>query len=85
MNTLWAAWVCLRVAESYRGKNEESDARYKRQALDYLDFSLEHTTPRGLLPELIVTDPNIPYWEAPHSWASGLLVECVLALDELER
>ncbi len=85
VNTLWAAWVCLRVAESYRGKNEERAAHYRQQALDYLDFCLDHATPTGLLPELIGTDPNIPYWAAPHSWASGLLVECILALDELER
>ncbi len=53
--------------------------------LTFQDFCLGHATPTGLLPELIGTDPSTPYWAAPHSWASGLLIECVLALDELAR
>ena len=83
VNTLWAAWVCLRLAQAYRGENDAKSAHYQQQALDYLDFCLDHATPTGLLPELIGTDPSTPYWAAPHSWASGLLIECVLALDEL--
>ncbi len=83
VNTLWAAWVGLRLAEAYADSNSRCE-EYKQQAIEYITFALEHATPTGLLPELIGTQPDTPYWAAPHSWASALLVECVLALDVLE-
>ena len=83
VNTLWAAWVCLRLAQTYTDDNSNRSKKYKQQAIDYINFALDHTTPTGLLPELIGTEPDTPYWAAPHSWASALLVECLLALDAL--
>lgn len=83
VNTLWAALVSLRLAEAYQDEDTEKSNRYRQQAVEYIEFTLAHTTPTGLLPELIGLQPDIPYWAAPHSWASGLLVECVLALDGL--
>ncbi len=84
VNTLWAAWVCLRLAQAYRDENTPKSAHYRQQALDYLDFCLDHTTATGLLPEIIGPNPDTSCWAAPHSWASGLLVECILALDKLQ-
>jgi len=85
VNTLWAAWVCLRLAQAYEGNDINTAEKYRRQAVEYINFVLDHTTPTGLLPELIGRQPETPYWAAPHSWASGLLVECVLALDEIDQ
>ncbi len=82
VNTLWAAWVGLRLAQAYT--NSTRGEEYKQQAIAYINFALDHATATGLLPELIGTQPDTPYWAAPHSWASALLVECVLALDALE-
>ena len=84
VNTLWAALVCLRLAESYHDEDNEKSNHYRDQAVDYINFCLAHTTPTGLLPELIGLQPDVPYWAAPHSWASALLVECILGLDGLE-
>lgn len=84
VNTLWAALVSLRLAEAYQHEDTEKSNYYCQQAIDYINFCLAHTTPTGLLPELIGLHSAPPYWAAPHSWASGLLVECVLALAELE-
>ncbi len=84
VNTLWAAWVCLRLAQDYTNDNSSNKAnKYKQQGIDYINFALDHTTATGLLPELIGTEPDTPYWAAPHSWASGVLIECILALDAL--
>ena len=83
VNTLWAALVSLRLAEAYQDEDTEKSNHYRQQAIEYISFCLARTTPTGLLPELIGLTPDIPYWAAPHSWASGLLVECVLALNEL--
>jgi len=85
VNTLWAAWVCLRLAQGYTDSSSSKSEEYKQQAIAYINFALDHTTPTGLLPELIGTQPDTPYWAAPHSWASGLLIECALALDELNQ
>ncbi len=82
VNTLWAAWVGLRLSQAYTNSSSRCE-EYKQQAIAYINFALEHTTPTGLLPELIGTQPDTPYWAAPHSWASALLVECILALDAL--
>ena len=82
VNTLWTAWVGLHLAQAYA--NSSRCEEYRQQAMEYIHFALEYATPTGLLPELIGTQPDTPYWAAPHSWASALLVECVLALDALE-
>ncbi|MCK4323848.1 MAG: hypothetical protein KAW89_04910, partial [Armatimonadetes bacterium] len=82
VNTLWVAWVGLRLAQAYT--NSSRCEEYKQQAIAYINFALDHATATGLLPELIGTQPDTPYWAAPHSWASALLVECVLALAALE-
>jgi len=83
VNTLWAAWVSLRLAQAYNNNSSSRCEKYKQQAIAYINFALEHATPTGLLPELIGTEQETPYWAAPHSWASALLIECVLALDTL--
>jgi len=83
VNTLWAAWVGLRLAQAYTSSSTRR-SEYKQQAIAHINFALEHATATGLLPELIGTQPDTPYWAAPHSWASALLVECVLALDALD-
>ncbi len=83
VNTLWAAWVCLRLAQAYTNRSSNKSEGYKQQAIEYINFALDHATPTGLLPELIGIQPDTLYWAAPHSWASGLLIECVLTLDEL--
>jgi len=83
VNTLWAAWVGLRLAQADKNNSTRCE-EYKQQAIAYINFALEHATATGLLPELIGTQSDTPYWAAPHSWASALLVECVLALDALE-
>ncbi len=82
VNTLWAARVCLRLAEAYANSNSRCE-EYKQQAIEYINFALDHATATGLLPELIGTEQDTPYWAAPHSWACALLVECMLALDAL--
>ncbi len=84
VNTLWTALICLRLAEAYQGEDTDKFSHYRQQAIDYINFCLARTTPTGLLPELIGLNPDIPYWAAPHAWASGLLVECILALDGLQ-
>ncbi len=84
VNTLWAAQVSLRLAEACQHEDPDKTNHYRDQAVDYIQFCLAHTTPTGLLPELIGLTSDIPYWAAPHSWASGLLVECILALDALQ-
>ena len=85
VNTLWYALVCLQVANSYRGEDDGRAAELRQLAEGYIHFCLDHATPTGLLPELIGTRPDYPYWAAPHSWASGLMVKCILELDRLGR
>jgi len=82
VNTLWLALVLLKVSRSYRQEDPARAEAARQRAACYVDFCLEHATPTGLLPELIGTADDTPYWAAPHSWASGLLVECVLEMDE---
>lgn len=81
VNTLWFALVCLQIATSYRGEDETRAEEYVAKARGYIHFCLDHATPTGLLPELIGTQAEYPYWAAPHSWASGLLVKCALELQ----
>lgn len=84
VNTLWFALVNLQVALTYASEDPERAVALRSRAVGYLDFCLAHATPTGLLPELIGTRPEYPYWAAPHGWASGLMVKCVLALSELD-
>jgi len=77
--------VCLQVANSYKGENDDRARELKAKAEGYIHFCLHHATPTGLLPELIGTQPEYPYWAAPHSWASGLMVKCGLELDKLRE
>ena len=53
-------------------------------ALTYIDTSLGHATQPGCLPELMAA-AEFAWWAAPHSWASALLVRCVLLYDEWLR
>jgi len=80
VNTLWFALVTLQVANTYDGEDDSRAADLRAKAASYIDFCLAHATPTGLLPELIGTRPDYPYWAAPHSWASGLMVKCILEM-----
>lgn len=82
VNTLWFALVCLQIATSYRGEDDARADEYVAKARGYIHFCLDHGTATGLLPELIGTQPEYPYWAAPHSWASGLLVKCAVELEK---
>ncbi|MCE5219594.1 hypothetical protein LLH03_21440 [bacterium] len=84
VNTLWFALVCLQLAVSYRDEKPDRAEQLRNKAEGYLRFCLQHTTPTGLLPELIGTHPEYPYWAVPHSWASGLMVKAVLELAKLD-
>jgi len=79
VNTLWAALCRLRLAAHVSG---EARQRHIDAARACLATALANTNPTGQLPELI---PNMDfaYWAAPHGWASSLLIESVLALQEL--
>jgi hypothetical protein len=46
-----------------------------------IDVALANSNPVGQLPELIPAE-KYDYWAAPHAWASALLIECVLALND---
>jgi GH15 family glucan-1,4-alpha-glucosidase len=82
VNTLWFALVTLQVANSYAQQDARRAADLRTKAEGYLEFCLAHATPTGLLPELIGIYPEYPYWAAPHSWASGLMVKCLLELGK---
>jgi GH15 family glucan-1,4-alpha-glucosidase len=80
VNTLWTALCLLRLAAF-----EPADQRdaCRRRALTYIRTALGHTNPTGQLPELIPNMPGLPYWAAPHAWASALFIQCVLQLRAL--
>jgi oligosaccharide amylase len=80
VNTLWMARSLLHLESAYRKADPWKSADLRHRAVDYINFALAHATPTGLLPELIGLSPDTPYWAAPHAWASGLLIKCVLAL-----
>jgi oligosaccharide amylase len=82
VNTLWFALVTLQVANSYEQEDALRGGELRTKAEGYLEFCLAHATPTGLLPELIGIYPEYPYWAAPHSWASGLMVKCLLELGQ---
>lgn len=81
VNTLWFALVCLQLATACRAEDARHAAEMREKAEGYLEFCLRHASPSGMLPELIGIYPEYPYWAAPHSWASGLMVKCVLELE----
>jgi glucoamylase len=80
VNTLWLALCQLRLAAaaSSAGKRRSQID----QALAHIHVALGNTNPAGQLPELI-PKTTFGYWAAPHAWSSALLIECVLALNEL--
>ncbi|UCG33643.1 MAG: hypothetical protein JSU68_03215 [Phycisphaerales bacterium] len=79
VNTLWLALCRLRLAAvSIPGKRGSQID----QALAHIRVALGNASPTGQLPELI-PKTAFDYWAAPHAWASALLIECVLALNEL--
>lgn len=80
VNTLWAALCRLRIAAGQQG---DARRRQVEAARASIATALANTNPTGQLPELI---PNMDfaYWAAPHGWASSLLIECVLALQNLD-
>lgn len=77
VNTLWAALVCYRLAATAHDPGEVD--RYRKRADEYVRVVLARATPAGLLPELLPSRPGIPYWAAPHAWASALMVKCALS------
>jgi GH15 family glucan-1,4-alpha-glucosidase len=81
VNTLWAALVCYRLAETAADTAERKTLTGRAEL--YLRTVLARTTPAGLLPELLPNLPGVPYWAAPHAWASGLVVKCALAASRL--
>lgn len=81
VNTLWAALVCYRLAETSQDAREL--ARHNREAEQFVRTVLARTTPPGLLPELLPLVPGIPYWAAPHAWASALMIDCALAASRV--
>ncbi len=81
VNTLWMALVGYRFAATASDRAESDD--WVRRAEQFVGAALAHTTPAGLLPELIPQVPGYPYWAAPHAWASALMVRCALAAEEV--
>lgn len=81
VNTLWAAQVRLELALSFIDDNESLAEDLAEGAAEYMNIALDHATPTGCLPELM-SSPEEPYWAAPHSWASALMVKCILLYDE---
>ncbi len=81
VNTLWTGLVCYELALTAASREEAQ--MWQKKAEQYLQVALAHTTPTGLLPELIPVEAGIPYWAAPHAWASGLVIRCAMAADRL--
>ena len=80
VNTLWAALCRLRIAAAVQGEDRRRQVDAARASIA---TALANTNPTGQLPELIPNLDQFRYWAAPHGWASSLLIECVLALQEL--
>ncbi len=81
VNTLWTAQVKLTLALTIREQEPEAAAEMVADSLAYIDTALGHATEPGCLPELMAS-AEFAWWAAPHSWASALLVKCVLLYDE---
>jgi GH15 family glucan-1,4-alpha-glucosidase len=82
VNTLWAALCRLRLAAVANGGARQDQIAAARESLK---VAVANANPTGQLPELIPNLEGYAYWAAPHGWASALLIECVLAMQELEQ
>lgn len=80
VNTLWLARCLLLLAHRCADSRPADASRWAQRAREYIRFCEEHTTPTGLVSELIGTEPSTPYWAAPHAWATALHITCLLAL-----
>jgi GH15 family glucan-1,4-alpha-glucosidase len=80
VNTLWLALCQLRLADA--ASSDGKRRSHIDHALANIRVALSNTNPAGQLPEL-VPRTTFDYWAAPHAWTSALLIECVLALNEL--
>jgi len=80
VNTLWMAFCRLRLAAGAERAEREAHVNAARSCIT---TALANSNPTGQLPELIPNVANLPYWAAPHGWASALLIECVLAMQNL--
>ena len=84
VNTLWTARVHLTVAKELKRRGRSLHAEeHIWQAEEHLRTAMACANPSGQLPELIVSQDGYTYWAAPHAWASGLFVVCVLELMKL--
>ena len=82
VNTLWLAQCKLKVAEYL---DDGGRAKQIADARRLMETALAHANPVGQLPELIPFIDGLPYWAAPHGWASSLLIQCVGLLGRLEQ
>lgn len=80
VNTLWAAQIKLKLALAIAADAPAEAHKHVEEALAYIHTALNHATVAGCLPELMAAR-EFPYWAAPHGWASGLLIKCVLLID----
>ena len=85
VNTLWLCRVLLRLALWYHPRDAARASAYRTQAESYLHTMLQHTTPTGLMPELIGKPGQPAYWAAPHAWAMASLVLIAHLLDQFEK
>jgi glucoamylase len=85
VNTLWLARCLLLLAEAAAHTDRVRAEGWVRRAEELVRFCESRATPTGLMPELIGTDPSTPYWAAPHGWATGLHITCLLALGRLAQ
>lgn len=81
VNTLWLALCRLRLAAATTQPQDRE--RQITLALASIRVAAANTNPTGQLPELIPRR-RFAYWAAPHAWACSLMIECVLALNELD-
>ncbi|HCU35725.1 MAG TPA: hypothetical protein DGT21_09770 [Armatimonadetes bacterium] len=84
VNTLWTAQVKLTLALAMIDTERAAADEMVGDALTYINTALRHATQPGCLPELMAA-AEFAWWAAPHSWASALLVKCVLLYDEWLR
>ena len=80
VNTLWLAQCRLKLAGELEG---EERGQQIELAQEHMRAAVAHANPTGQLPELMPRNMPQDYWAAPHGWASSLLIECVLLLDQL--
>ncbi len=80
VNTLWLGLCRLRLAAATPERREAQEQT--AAAMANMRAAIANASPTGQLPELIPA-VEFDYWAAPHAWASALLIECVLSLQEL--